>query len=260
MLAFDIISDLHLDHHSSFDWSGQATSPICLVLGDVCRDHEQLRHCLEIIKSQYHTVLYIDGNQEHKDLWPDFRNSYQQIYDICQQCECVFLHDNMVIVNGVAFVGTNGWWTWDFDLSIEPEQMQQWFVDSYKCHPDVYGLITRMAEIDAAYLVNCIKRAQTMLDIKHVVIASHTLPRSDLIEHDLDFQGKYRVNVMGNSIMRDVLKSDRAHKVQTWCFGHYHSQIDQVLDGVRYVNNCRGRPGDSAYQAAYFPRRIEIKI
>jgi hypothetical protein len=55
-----------------------------------------------------------------------------------------------------------------------------------------------------------------------------------------------------------VLTSDLGHKVHTWCFGHYHMPVDQTRNGIRYVNNCRGR-GDSAYrQWAYQPKRIEI--
>jgi len=260
MISFDIISDLHLAHDTDFDWDNQATSPICVVLGDVCRDREQLRCFLRTVKKQYHSVLYIDGNEEHKDLWPDFRNSYQDIYDICADTECVFLHDNMVVVNGIAFIGTNGWWSWDFDPSIDRDQMHQWFADSYRCPQEVADLITRMAETDAAYLANCIKRVQTMPDVRHVVVASHTLPRRELIEHDPSFQGDYRVNVMGNTLMSGVLSLDRERKVKTWCFGHYHGTVDQVIDGVRYVNNCRGRPSTPGFRSVYFPKRIEVEI
>ena len=42
-LAFDLISDLHIGTwDGEFDWSGRATSPHCIVLGDVCEDRASL--------------------------------------------------------------------------------------------------------------------------------------------------------------------------------------------------------------------------
>ena len=40
--AFDLISDLHVETWDSFDWTGQATSPYCVVAGDVARDRQRL--------------------------------------------------------------------------------------------------------------------------------------------------------------------------------------------------------------------------
>ena len=38
--AFDLISDLHIETWPDFDWTGQATSPYCVVAGDVARDRD----------------------------------------------------------------------------------------------------------------------------------------------------------------------------------------------------------------------------
>jgi hypothetical protein len=45
--AFDLISDLHIDTWKDFDWTGQATSPYCVVAGDVTRDRAELLAALE---------------------------------------------------------------------------------------------------------------------------------------------------------------------------------------------------------------------
>ena len=40
--AFDLISDLHVETWDFFDWTGQPTSPYCVVAGDVARDRTQV--------------------------------------------------------------------------------------------------------------------------------------------------------------------------------------------------------------------------
>ena len=35
--AFDLISDLHIETWDKFDWTGQATSPVCVIAGDIAR-------------------------------------------------------------------------------------------------------------------------------------------------------------------------------------------------------------------------------
>ena len=36
--AFDLISDLHIETWDKFNWAGQATSPVCIVAGDIARN------------------------------------------------------------------------------------------------------------------------------------------------------------------------------------------------------------------------------
>ena len=36
--SFDLISDLHIETWDNFDWTDQATSPYCIVAGDIARD------------------------------------------------------------------------------------------------------------------------------------------------------------------------------------------------------------------------------
>ena len=38
--SFDLISDIHAETWPDFDWTGRATSPYCVVAGDVARDRD----------------------------------------------------------------------------------------------------------------------------------------------------------------------------------------------------------------------------
>ena len=58
-LSFDLISDLHLDTWDTpMNLIGQATSPICVVAGDVTRDHQQLREFLKHLSRCYAAILF----------------------------------------------------------------------------------------------------------------------------------------------------------------------------------------------------------
>lgn len=261
-VTFDLISDLHLTATDTFDWTGQATSPLCVVAGDISDDVEIVRDTLQHLGQCYQAVFYIDGNNEHRFSLDSITDSY----GVLQQAivgikNVVFLQNNCVIVNNVAFIGTNGWWTFDMDPRIDEEQCRQWYCDTMHVSLPVATAVHSLAYNDAAYLSNSIKKLQTHKDITSIVVVTHTVPRIELIGHDIDLDHTHKFNVMGNSVMEVVLDQDTEHKVKTWCFGHYHNSVDRDIDGVRYVNNCRGRHNDSSgWAQPYYPRRIVIDV
>lgn len=261
-LAFDLISDLHLETWPEpFDWSGKATSPFCVVAGDVCRDRELLTHTLKHLTSQYQAVFYIDGNDEHRWGLEDLNASYASLYQQIKKIKnVVYLQDNVVVIDGVAILATNGWFGFDFDLTIDPEQAMLWCEENYKLSPVATANIKKMSSTDAQYMIASVNRLQKHQDVKKIVVVTHTVPDPCLIEHDIELVGKMRFNVMGNRYMMQALAADTERKIHTWCFGHYHGSIDRVKSNVRFINNCRGR-GDTAWkQWVYHPRRIEIEL
>jgi hypothetical protein len=173
-----------------------------------------------------------------------------------------YLQDNVVVIDGVAILGTNGWWGFDLDESIDSEGSKQWMKDRYEArHPEVVvdtQMIHDASRTDAAYLVSSIQRLQTHQDVKKIVIVTHTVPEAGLIQHDIDLAGKYDFNCMGNRLMHLVHTNDTERKIHTWCFGHYHGTVDRMLNGIRYVNNCRGRSNTPHRNHVYYPKRIEI--
>lgn len=260
--AFDLISDLHLETWpDEFDWQGQSTAPFCVVAGDIAKNQNQVIQVLENLSRCYQAVFYIDGNDEHKF---NMRNLGQSYKDLSRRLakikNCIYLQDNVVVINGVAFLAANGWWSFDLDRKISVTQSKLWWEDDMtraKYEVDS-AAVEHLAHTDAEYLIKSVHRLQRHNDVKKIVCITHTVPRADLINHDIAINGHPRFNVMGNSLMQRAQEVDTEKKIHTWCFGHYHGAIDQLRDGVRYVNNCRGR-GDTAYrQLAYFPRRIEL--
>jgi predicted phosphodiesterase len=263
-MTFDLISDLHLETwDEELNFSGQATSPVCVVAGDIARDHARVRKFLKHVSECYAAVFYIDGNDEHRFQLGDLGASYLKLNQAVRRIPRVtYLQDNVVVIDGVAILGTNGWWGFDLDENIDSEGSKQWMKNRYEArHPEVVvdtQMIHDASRTDAAYLVSSIQRLQTHQDVKKIVIVTHTVPDAELIQHDIDLAGKYDFNCMGNRLMRLVHTNDTEHKIHTWCFGHYHGSVDQTRSGIRFVNNCRGRNGTMYSQHVYHPKRIVI--
>lgn len=261
-IAFDLISDLHVETWPSEpDFFGQATSMLCLVAGDISRDRKKVVKTLKHLGQCYRAVFYIDGNDEHRHTLDDLGHSYRSLVKEIQNIPKVtFLQDHVAIADGVAFLGTNGWWTFDMDPNLDYDHSKQWFQDHYEINATAVNNVETMALNDYAYLAKSVDRLQTHQDVKKIVILTHTVPNVNLIMHDIDLAGKYRLNSMGNSHMPKVLQKDTEHKVAVWCFGHYHNDIDSNIDGVRFINNYRGR-GDTPWsKSVYYPKRIELSF
>lgn len=264
-IAFDLISDLHLDTWpQEFDWSGQPTSPVCVVAGDVSSDPRVVRNCLKHLAHCYAAVFYIDGNDEHKFRFHQLGESYRDLARVISQLPRVtYLQDNVVVIDGVAIIGTNGWWGYDLDEAIDRDHSKQHMVDWYaKIQPDHEidpEIISDLSRKDAAYLISTVQRLQTHNDVKKIVVVTHTVPGANFIQHDIELSGTTQFNHMGNRLMHLVHTNDTERKIHTWCFGHYHSSVNQHINGIHFVNNCRGR-GDTPYnQNPYFPKRITVE-
>jgi hypothetical protein len=258
--TFDLISDLHIETWDNFDWTSQATSPYCIVAGDVSEDHDTVRHTLQHLGDCYQAVFYIDGNEEHAQNLNDLDDSYRSLHRCISDLKnVVYLQNNVVIINGVGILATNGWWTYNFDHWIDDEQSKQWYQQKALVTRNATDDIKRRSHHDAAYMVNSVRKLQTHQDVKALVMVTHTVPAPWLIDHDAELTDDYRFNCMGNQHMQAALDSDSENKIQTWCFGHYHLPVDREQDGIWYVNNCRGRGNTEYRQVAYNPRRISIE-
>lgn len=259
--AFDLISDLHVEAWGKLNWEHCATSPVCVVAGDIAQDRAVVVQTLKHLAACYQAVFYIDGNREHTPYQDNLSVSYR---DLTKQIEkipnVIYLQDNVVVIDGVAILGTNGWWAFDFDPSIEPQEAAEWFKQYFDFTDQRIANIMRMAITDSEYMVNSIQRLQTHKDVKKIVAVTHTVPDHTLIEHDIDFASSPVMNIMGNRHMLAAFDADTEKKLHTWVFGHYHGAVDQHINGVRFVNNCRGIPSGRYCQHVYYPKRIVVEL
>lgn len=261
-LSFDLISDLHVETWPEpFDWTGMATSVIAVVAGDVSRDRTILVQTLEHLSECYKAVIFVDGNDEHRWTLDNLEESYDTLKaSISHIPNLIFLQNNVVVIDGIGFVGSNTWWTYDFDNTQCYESTKQWFADRYSVPMETANSIEACAFHDLNYLVKSIKKLQTHQDIQQLVVITHTVPTVELVQHDIELEGTHMLNCTGNSHLMKTFVEDTEGKIHTWCFGHYHGDVDKMLHGVRFVNNTKGR-GDTPWcKHVYHPKRITVDL
>lgn len=228
-VAFDIISDLHLSQSDSFDWTGKPTSLFCVIPGNISNDLNIVEKTLKHLSSLYHGVFYIDGNLENQDL--DTRTArVKDINNICKVTKnVVYLHNNVVVVDGVALVGMNGWYNnYDKDDIID------------EFHARCYRYE------DLAYLEKTLEKLQLHLDIKSIIVVSNCVPCKELYFKEIDDNDEMYPGY--------VLYKDTELKVKYWVYGTYDKIVDTVIDSINYVNNGKFD------RDPYYPKRIELEV
>lgn len=261
MKHFDLISDLHLDrwpsNHKS--WKGLCTSQTCVVAGDVSSNPRLSTSFIKHLADCYEHVLFIDGNHEHKARPFNIERNEQFIEDQLSKLDNVtYLADAVTTIDGVAFVGSNGWWTYDyqelFGGGSRLECIEQFCADENLELADAMN-IWQTAQEQVDYMAKVISIMQEDDDIDEIVVVTHTVPRPDLFYMDgslVDY-GK-----MGNSSYQTVIDADYENKISTWVFGHYHSvHVDVEMNSIRYVSNPRGTP-ETSLSPVYHPLIVRL--
>jgi predicted phosphohydrolase len=230
IFGFDVISDLNLTESDIFDWEGKPTSLYCVLAGNISTDLHVLYKTVKHLSTLYQGVFYIDGSLENNQT-----EDKDQIIDEISRLfisikNAVYLHNNVVVVEGVALVGVNGWYGNVISNDLEELSVK---INRYD---------------DLAYLQKTIEKLQLHVDVKQIVIISNSIPSIDLY-----FGEKPEIDP--NEINLDyVLDSDTECKVTTWIFGTHKKIVDTKINGINYFNN-------PCYNSnPYYPKRINIEV
>lgn len=230
VFGFDIISDLNLGPDDDFDWTGKPTSLFCVIPGNISSDINIINKTLRHLSTMYHGVFYIDGSLEIHDIYQrDLR--VKEIQKICTNYKnTIYLHNNVVVVDGVALVGINGWYNNYHNNSI---------VD------DFHAKCFRFDDI--GYLEKTIEKLQLHNDVKAIIIVSNCVPFKELYFGECN---------MGDEDINPgyVLYKDTEHKVRKWVYGTYDKIVDTTVNGINYINNSRFNKNP------YYAKRIEVAI
>lgn len=261
--SFDLISDLHIDFWPSEDnlrWEGLGTSLVAVVLGDISYDIEKAYKTIVDISKHYRYVVFVDGNhehgnqcgfQEHNAILKNRLSKYQNIS---------FLNRSAVVIDGVAFVGANGWWTFDFcepKISID-EAYLYYMANGIYTEPFMQEVYATAKE-DAAIMAEMVAKLTIDPAVHEIVMLSHTSPSNIFIEKGT-FQDTIEYTRCGNSRLLGAINYDIEEKISTWCFGHVHKEYDQIFDGIRFVSHPRGRQDDCPHNKIYYPKLIDLTI
>ena len=228
-ICFDIISDLHLTSDDKFIWEGKVTSLYCLVIGNISNDPKVIHRTLSYLSTLYQGIFYIDGSHEHPELI-NRTDRNDELQKICSTINnTVYLFSEIVIMNGIAIIGINGWYgnypveTLSDDLLIETYRRE-----------------------DLVYLRNLIRRLQLHGDVRDIIVISNSVPNKQL------YFGE------SNGMIDDLcptlcIESDTEKKIKYWAFGTYDKKVDITINDINFISNPYNK------DQPYWPSRIVIE-
>jgi len=238
--AFDLFSDLHVDHWETADWSGQPTSLLAVVAGNISADLDRTVYELHCLSRNYRQVLYIDGVLEHSD---DFSAVHSNRNYLCKKLSkfhnVTHLHEQVLIINDVAFVGATLWWAPHETCSSISDD--DWIQDMK---------IPTLHNEDLDFMQYTRQRLQKSSEVSKVIMVSSTVPSRMLA---------LTVNQIACSSEASnyVQMEDRYNKLSHWCFGHCEYPVKHKEDYFEFVSNPKGKPETSS-GLMYQPMRVMV--
>ena len=153
MLAgFDIISDLNLTSLKTFIWEGKPTSLFCIIPGNISSNLDIVYDTLAHLSKLYRGVFFIDGGLEMGD--PELKDQrVEHLSRMANKFKNVsYLNTNVIVVDGIAVIGCNGWFGNYFPTSR------------------IEGLRASLhCATDRIYLQDTLAKLQLHLDIKKII-------------------------------------------------------------------------------------------
>jgi len=228
-IGFDVISDLNLDPDENFNWEGKATSLYCIIAGNISNDLRTIHQTLLHLSRFYQGIFYTAGSLEYEKSSSILIRT-NELFKICRTIRnVVYLHNHVVILDGIAVVGTNGWYYPNFNNI--PSTAEELDFERYE---------------DIGYLGSTIERLQLHLDVKKIIIVSHSVPGEEL------FFGEEPDEIHSIAPLKLALIKDSEGKVSNWVYGNYNKTVDIVLDNINYINNSYYK------RKPYWAKRIVI--
>lgn len=230
-IGFDLISDLNLSPEDSFNWENKATSLYCLIAGNISHDLRTILITLTHLSKFYQGVFYIPGALEYMDA-EDIDTRTDELTLICQRVKNVaFLHQHVVIIDGVAILGANGWYG-----NTPPSDIITEFKIQEHRHDDIY------------YLKHSIEKLQKHLDVKKIILVTNSIPGESM------YFGEIPEHVRQQLPLDLTLFTDTEHKVSHWAFGAHGKIVDTVKNNINYVNNPK------LNRNPYWAKRLDINL
>lgn len=228
-IGFDLISDLNLTPDDTFNWEGKATSLYCIIAGNISSDPRIVILALNHLARFYQGIFYVPGELEFKDC-DDYDKKIRELGRYCKKIRNIaLLHHHVVIIDGVAVLGVNGWITDAFMYNNAEKAGEQ-----------------RMQ--DFLYLRNSIEKLQRHLDVKKILLVSSSVPSRQL------YFGEMNKDIELLPELNMTLSMDSESKVSHWAYGTYKKIVDTTINNVNYISNpyIRNNP--------YWAKRIDIEI
>ena len=257
-----IVSDLHIDQ-----WSNKLTmkypcgkishyplnkqlfinkTDYLIIAGDISDNIDLSLQYLNSISFYFEKILFIDGNHEHVEYYPNLL-SHTQIQDKIKKNNNDAIHylsNSPFIINKTAVIGCCGWWNYNNDTTTINDNINNYFKDWIPLTKKQSTLFTenviKRSKTELKYIKDYINKYNNDTSIESIIIVTHTVPIDILCD-------EHKFDSLGNHQMYDQIINNHTFnkKIKYWIYGHTHGHTKTVkINGIDFIQNSRGRPDD----------------
>jgi hypothetical protein len=237
-------------------WEGLGTSLVAVVVGNVAQDLDLMYQTVVDISRYYRHVVYVDGNLEHttqvsinarRDEISSMFKKYRNI---------TYLYRSTIILDSTAFIGSNGWCSYDFCEPTVSKQECFSYLENHGISQDSIFEKWEMAMEDSDYLNSTVNLCSRDSTVKQIVLVTAAVPLKQLAWLP-NTESQCLLGEQGSSFLESAFAADVNSKINTWAFGRSMQSTDQIINKIRYVSNPRGWCGNELSQTIYYPKCIK---
>jgi predicted phosphodiesterase len=239
------LSDIHVDYDVNFQWVRNLSradyrDDILILAGDVTHKLAQLASCLDEFATRFARVLFVPGNH---DVWvlgeaPE-RTSLQKFADVTAVVERSGASMQPYWHGDVLFAPLLSWY--DYSFGEPSTELYNVWMDFHACRwPRGFA-----PQDVAKYFMDQNHRISAQGAAK-VITFSHFMPRIDLIPAHVSSRHRLLDPVLGCTRIEQQLRH-LGSSIHVYGHSHINRRID--IDGVTYINNAFGYPGEERITA-----------
>lgn len=269
MMRIFAVSDIHVDYEENAQWVAslsfeEYTEDVLILAGDVSDSIARLSACFQQLTRKFRHVFFVPGNH---DLWVSKQGpecslkKFDQVMSLAEACGVVTHHAR---VGSYIIAPLFSWYDYSFgepndyikmawmdfkrcrwpSALAHPKDISEYFLDLNR----LGSLSVKSGELGIGSInggegaeVNGSTEDMTRVENRKIISFSHFLPRIDLMPDYIPEKFQELYPVLGSVEIDKVL---RQLQPIIHVYGHSHLNRDIKIDGVRYVNNAFGYPGE----------------
>lgn len=237
-MRIQYVSDIHLEFfkHLPTQLIRPAADILCLA-GDIGYPFSPIyTKFLKQVSSDFKKVFIIAGNHEYYAAGANKHHDMSEIDDKIEQIikdnnlyNVSFLDNSYEDYNGYRFVGSTLW------SSLNSPQR---YINDFNLIPEMTEELYNMLHVISREFLKSEVVTQSPLP---VIVITHHLPSYSLINE------KYKTSQYAsyNSFFASDCEDLFVPTIKGWIYGHTHSENKQHINGIEFVCNTLGYPGEN---------------
>lgn len=256
---FDIVSDLHIDqwdntigvkypcgevkHIPYIPITPQ--NEILIVAGDISDNLQNSLKYLNDISQYYQKILFVDGNHEHVNAYPNLY-SQKEINEEIKKLDnnkIVYLPSNPYQIGKTLVIGACGWWDYnnsdEESINSSMEYFKKWIPEfGQKENQKFIDNVTQRSREECQQLQEILEFTNKDDFIENIVIVTHCVPKNEFASKN------HEKTIVNNGFEKLLNNKELSKKISHWIFGHVHHNISNKSNNVKFICHPRGRPED----------------